>query len=356
MEISETSIMKEVYPGIYCIVEKGSLRNLKPPENIYVFAGSDGIICDAGYGKRKTVKRLVQEIKNIEALYLKQGKPFKITRILVSHSHPDHFSGLKLLRKYLGVKILLTEKIAAAISSQRNFIKIHQASPKDMLHFHTRKTKIYWTRIHNFLRAHFFKSLFGLTFLKNPDEQIEENSLISINGEIWRIFPTPGHASDHISLYNEQKGLLFAGDNILRRITPWLGPPDSNLSDYICSLESIAGLPNLKLVLSSHGSPITDPQKRIKEILDHRIKRTQQVRDIVKSNGVQGIAPAKIIHKLYPNVNRMKQELARGWIVLTLKYLEEENQIRRTTDKDGIKFFPLTNTNIPPPKNSMEGK
>jgi len=330
--------MKEVYPGIYRIVEKGSLRNLKPPENIYVFAGPDGIICDAGYGNRKTVKKLVREIKKIEELYKKSGRPFRITRILISHSHPDHFSGLKLLRKYLGVKILLTEKTADAIRSQRNFIKKHHATPKDMLQHRMKMTKMVWTRIHNFLRAHLFKSLFGLTFIKKPDEQIEENSEISINGEMWRIFPTPGHASDHISLYNEQKGLLFAGDNILRRITPWLGPPDSNLNDYIRSLETIAGLPNLKLVLSSHGGPISDPQKRIKEILDHRLKRTQQVKEIVKNRGDEGITPTEIIHKLYPNVNRMKQELARGWIVLTLKYLEEKNQVSRSIDRDGIRF------------------
>ena len=42
----------------------------------------------------------------------------------------------------------------------------------------------------------------------------------------------------------------------------------------------------------------------------------------------------------------MKQELARGWVVLTLEYLEEKNQIKRTTGKDGIKFFPSSQVSI----------
>jgi len=346
MGLSGISVMKEVYPGIFRIVEKGSLRNMKPPENIYVFAGVDGLICDAGYGNRRTVKKLVQEIRKIEDLYAKQGNPFKITRVLISHSHPDHFSGLKLLRKYLGVKVVLTKKTAEAIKNRKNFTRIHYAYPEDLLQNRTKKTKVVWTSIHNFLRAHLFKSLFGLTFLDKPDEMIEENSEISINGETWRIFPTPGHSSDHISLYHEQKGILFAGDNILRRITPWLGPPDSNLNDYIRSLETIAGLPNLKLILSSHGGPITHPHQRIKEILDHRLKRTQQVKDFVIQSGSKGITPSGIIQKLYPSVPKMKQELARGWIVLTLQYLEDKNRIRRAADKDGIKFFPLTNQSV----------
>ena len=333
--------MKEVYPGIFRLIEKGALRNLKPPENIYVFAGPDGIICDAGYGNRKTVLKLVQDIEKIEETFKKQGKDFNITRVLISHSHPDHFSGLRFLRKKLGVKVLLTEKMAAAVRDKKGFLKVHHASPKDLMQAHSLTFKAFWTGLHNLLRAYFFKSLFGLSFLKNPDILIEENSEISINGETWRIFPSPGHASDHISLYHEEKGVLVAGDNILRRITTWLGPPDSNLNDYIQSLEYISSLPHLKLILSSHGGSITNPAERISEIINHRLRRTQQVKEIIQKNGSLGITPTEITQALYPRVQRMKQELARGWVVLTLEYLEVKNQIRRETGKKGIKFFPV---------------
>jgi glyoxylase-like metal-dependent hydrolase (beta-lactamase superfamily II) len=333
--------MEKVYPGIYRLIEKGALRNLKPQENIYIFAGFDGIICDAGYGNKKTVLKLIQDIRKIEDLFKKQGNAFKINRVLVSHSHPDHFSGLKLLRKHLGVKVILTKKMAEVVKDKKSFIKTHHASPQDMMQTHSWTFKSFWTGLHNILRAYFFKSLFGLSFLKNPDILIEENSEISINGEKWRIFPSPGHASDHISLYSEEKGVLFAGDNILRRITTWLGPPDSDLHNYIQSLEYISNLPNLKLILSSHGGPITNPRKRIKEVLNHRLRRTQQIKEVINTWESQGITPTEIIRALYPNAQKMKQELVRGWVVLTLEYLEEKNQIRREMGKKGIKFFPL---------------
>ena len=40
--------MKEIYPDIYSITEKGSYGVFKPPENIYLLAGKDGLIFDAG--------------------------------------------------------------------------------------------------------------------------------------------------------------------------------------------------------------------------------------------------------------------------------------------------------------------
>ena len=50
--------MREVYSNIFLIKEKGSFGAIKPPENIYVLAGSDGIIYDAGYGTKRAVKHL----------------------------------------------------------------------------------------------------------------------------------------------------------------------------------------------------------------------------------------------------------------------------------------------------------
>jgi len=338
--------MKEIYPGIFRHIEKGAMRNLKPPENIYIFAGEDGLICDAGYGNKKTVKNLIADIKKIEELYKKQDKAFNITRVFISHSHPDHFSGLKLLRKYLGVQVVVTKKTADIIKNRKNFIKVHHSSSNDLMKVNSSLVRRLWGGIHGLFRWFFYKPLVGLTFLKNPDEVIDENSEITVNGEIWTIFPTPGHASDHVSLYNEKKGILFAGDNILRRVTTWLGPPDSNLDDYISTIKTLSHLRNLKIILSSHGGPITNPQERIKEVLKHRLRRTEEVKTIVDKNGQHGISPDKIIKELYPNVKMMKHELARGWVVLTLRHLEELDQIRSVSGKKSFKFFPKIHPSV----------
>ncbi|MFX1479818.1 MAG: MBL fold metallo-hydrolase [Promethearchaeota archaeon] len=334
--------MQEVYPNIFLIKEKGAFRAIKPPENVYILAGSDGIIFDAGYGTKKAIKYLTKEINKIEQIYKEKNKEFKLTRILVSHCHPDHFSGLKRIRKALGIKVSLTKGSAEIIKNKSSFIKSFET---DAYEDYFRVRKSVSKRIRNVLRNAgsriFYQRIYGVSYIDDPDEILDSNSEIMINGELWKIFPSPGHAIDHISLYNEKKGILFSGDNILRSITTWLGPPNSNLIDYINSIENIQKLPNLKLILAAHGSPIENPRERIVEILLHRKEREQQVLNIIYDSNVNGISPTDIIKAIYPKDSRYLYQVARGWIVLTLKMLEEKNLIKRQDTKKKILFFPI---------------
>ena len=333
--------MREVYPGIFLIKEKGTFGVIKPPENIYVLAGSDGIIYDAGYGTKRVVKYLIKELKEIENYFEEQNKEFKLTRILVSHCHPDHFSGLKRIRKALGINIVLTKKSQEIIKDKKSYIETFETDAyEDNLRIRKKATG----KIINFLRnvgsRLFYRRIFGASYIDDPEDVIEDNSEILINGESWKVFPSPGHAIDHISLYNEDKGILFSGDNILRSITTWLGPPNSNIAEYVETIKKVEKLSNLKLILAAHGSPIENPKERIAEILTHRKDREKQVSDIIYNNSENGISPKEIIRAIYPNNSRFLHQLARGWVVLTLKLLENKNLIRRVDTKKKILFFP----------------
>jgi len=335
--------MKEVYPGIFLIKEKGSFSAIKPPENIYVLAGHDGIIYDAGYGTKRAIKDFLKELKRIEDNYKIQGKKFNLTRILVSHAHPDHFSGLKRLREELGVEIVLIKKTAEIIKDKNSH---YNSFRTDDYNDYLRMRKKFIRKIINVLRnvgsRLFYRRIYGISFIDEPEEIIEEKCQIYINGENWNIFPSPGHALDHITLYNEEKGVLFSGDNILS-ITTWLGPPNCSLEDYIKSIETIQNLPNLKIILPAHGDPIENPNKRLVEILEHRNIRKQQVLDLIYDNSEKGISPKDIIKALYPNNSKFLHQVARGWVVLTLKMLENKNLIKRREIKKKILFFPNKN-------------
>ena len=333
--------MNEVYPGIFLIKEKGTFGVIKPPENIYVLAGSDGIIYDAGYGTKKAIKHLIEEIKTIEQFYNEQNKEFKLTRIIVSHCHPDHFSGLKRIREALGIKISLTKKSLEIIKDKKSFIKSFETDAyEDYLRVRKKITRKIINVLRNVGSRLFYHRIYGVSYINDPEEIFDDNTEITINGEIWRIFPSPGHAIDHISLYNEEKGILFSGDNILRSITTWLGPPNCSVAEYIKSIEAIQKLPNLKLILAAHGSPIENPKERLADILIHRKGREKQVLNIICNNKEKGICPKDIIKAIYPNDRRFLHQVARGWIVLTLKILEEKNLIKRQDTKKKVLFFP----------------
>ena len=333
--------MREVYPNIFLIEEKGRFGAIKPPENVYVLAGSDGIIYDAGYGTKRAVNQIIKALKEIENHYREQKKEFNIARILVSHCHPDHFSGLKRIRKALGIKIVLTKKSCEIIKDKESFIETFETDAyEDYLRIRKKATRRIINSLRNIGSKLFYHRIFGTAYIENPDEIIEDNTNILINGETWKIFPSPGHAIDHISLYNEKKGILFSGDNILRTITTWLGPPNSDIAEYINTIKTIEKLPNLKLILAAHGSPVEKPQERIAEILIHRKVREKQVLDLIYNNSKSGISPKEVIKVIYPNNNRFLHQVARGWVVLTLKLLENKNLIKRVDTKKELLFFP----------------
>ena len=334
--------MNEVYPGIFLIRERGKFGAVKPTENIYVLAGNNGLIFDAGYSKKNDIKSFITEFKEIKSVYAQQKKSFDITRILPSHAHPDHFSGLKKLRKKLGVKIVLTKETAKRIRSKKEFIKHYEADYKND-YFATKVP--FKAKIQRSLYKLLYPIIYGISFVKDPDLIIvNEMSEISINDEIWKIVPSPGHSSDHILLYNEKKGILFSGDNIIENITTWLGPPDSNVEDYVKSIQFIQEkLPKLEIIFSAHGKPVINPRKRIEEILSHRNERTQQILKIVQGNAENGISTNGIFHILYPGAKNLFYQVAGGWICLTLKMLEEQKLITREVGKKNVLFYPLNN-------------
>ncbi|MBN2223386.1 MAG: MBL fold metallo-hydrolase [Deltaproteobacteria bacterium] len=321
--------MKEVAPGIFRVTEKGIAGAMTPPVNLYVLAGDDGVIFDAGYGNRHSVNSLVGEVRKIEALCRSRGSPCTITRILPSHAHPDHVSGLKRIRRSLGLSIVLTRKMAAYLSSRESYRKVLWGDRSDHRYFSNSNLEWYATRTLNRMYRILFQFLFHTDAISDPDIIINDRSLMEINGEQWEIFPSPGHSDDHISLYNSERGILLAGDNVLRRITTWLGPPHSNLEEYIESVQYMRDLPNLTLILSAHGGLITNPRERLREILRWRERRTREVCEIVKRSGANGVTVRTIVGRLYGNESRSKQRMASGWVKVTLKHLEDTNKVVR---------------------------
>ncbi|MHA2325910.1 MAG: MBL fold metallo-hydrolase, partial [Promethearchaeota archaeon] len=281
--------MKKVYPNIFLIEEKGRFG---PSDNIYVIAGKDGLIFDAGYGYKKAIKHFLKEFKEIKKIYEEEEEKFRVNRILVSHAHSDHFSGLKRISDKLSLKIILTEKIAETIQDKVSFNNsFHIDDYEDHLRIRREITR----KIINFFRnlgaRFFFRRIHGLSYLKTPDKIISENSDILINGEDWQLIPAPGHSSEHIALFNMEKGVLLSGDNVLHMKSTWLGPPESNLSDYKETIKKFQSLHNLKLILPAHGEIIKNPNETLIAILDRMEEREKKVLKEIKTHSTTGVSP-----------------------------------------------------------------
>jgi glyoxylase-like metal-dependent hydrolase (beta-lactamase superfamily II) len=96
---------------------------------------------------------------------------------------------------------------------------------------------------------------------------------------INRAIYTPGHSKDHLSLYLKEENSLFSGDCILGETTAEF----EDLYDYMNSLHKILDL-KPSTIYPGHGPVVKDGIDRIKQYIDHRNQRNDQIIDVLKSS------------------------------------------------------------------------
>ncbi len=95
------------------------------------------------------------------------------------------------------------------------------------------------------------------------DLWLEEGNLIDLGNFRLNVMYTPGHTSACISLFDQDKGLLFAADTLMPGGVMGGVFGSGSISDYIQSLERLKGL-NAKVLLSGHGRLSDTPQDDVR--------------------------------------------------------------------------------------------
>src|ERR1700755_203588 len=97
----------------------------------------------------------------------------------------------------------------------------------------------------------------------NVDIWLEEGNLLDLGNFRLDVMYTPGHTSACISLFDQDKGLLFAADTLMPGGVMGGVFGSGSISDYIQSLERLKGL-NSKILLSGHGRLSDAPQEDVR--------------------------------------------------------------------------------------------
>ena len=340
-------MLREVAHGIFLISQRKQTRLAPFFVNLYVIGGENGLVFDAGMGGRKSGAYLARQIRIIEKRMRERGETCRITRVLPSHGHWDHFSGVEYLRKTLGLKVLATPKLQQTILTKQQY--------RDSLRRETRliqtpvsrfRKSLY--RLTHWLRDELFSQAFKVAYVTGPVDTISDQAVFSINNETWHLMEMPGHCDDDIVLFNRSRGILLCGDIVLRSVNTWIGPPRSDLALYMDSLKKIRALKGLTLILPAHGSPIDQPYERLDQALEHRRKRTREVQTLVRGAGDRGIDFNTLFKTIYPSCSFQDRIITRGWILLTLKYLMDRDCIASRTEGGRVLFFPAAKIDTSP--------
>lgn len=139
-----------------------------------------------------------------------------------------------------------------------------------------------------------------------------------------RVIHTPGHAPDHISLFEEESRTLFCGDLVVAGSTVVIpGGRGGDLAAYIRSLQRVLALQPL-LLLPAHGPAIEDPAAILGEYLAHRRLRERQILDLLAS----GPATAEsLVNQMYRNLRPELRDAALGSVLAHLIKLRDEGRV-----------------------------
>jgi glyoxylase-like metal-dependent hydrolase (beta-lactamase superfamily II) len=89
--------------------------------------------------------------------------------------------------------------------------------------------------------------------LEGVDTLLRDGDTIRMGDRMFEVIHAPGHSSDSICLYNEDEGVLFAGDSPLL-IT---SPGESYEAGFQSTLEKLSAR-DVRRIYFGHGPPLTE--------------------------------------------------------------------------------------------------
>lgn len=198
------------------------------------------------------------------------GKP--ITRILVTHHHPDHVGLAGWLSERCDAPLLMTR--TAFLYARMLQLDAWEEAPTGAITFY--HAAGYGPAEMETMRT---RAKYGFARVCSPlplgFHGLVEGETIAIGGRDWRLLMGHGHAPSHVVLWCEAEGLVIAGDQILPRITSNIGvyptePESDPLGDWLTSCEALRSvLPDDALILPGHNEPFYGARIRLTQLIDH---------------------------------------------------------------------------------------
>ncbi|MEM2146851.1 MAG: MBL fold metallo-hydrolase [Candidatus Jordarchaeaceae archaeon] len=245
-----------------------------PTLNVYFLEGKKPTIIDTGLGDPNSMSIISNELKKINR------RLGDISMIINTHEHVEHFGGNKKIKDSSGACAIASIEAGRIIENYHQYI------------LDLKKSLLNSELETNIKRNIGMYIEFNLLIDESKVERkVKENDVIDLENFSLRVIETPGHADGEICLYDEDRKILFSGDHIIGTGTTFVGYSwreislgkifgilDSKnhkkdiMSVYLESLEKLQSL-DLKLILSAHGPPITEPYKKIKEDTERKLNR-----------------------------------------------------------------------------------
>lgn len=298
--------------------------------NVYLIDVPPRTLVDTGIKTEASFKALEQGLKEI-GLSLPS-----IERILITHGHIDHYGLANRISAISGAPVYIHPKEYERIRSILHLLGFL-------------KSILTRNGVPERLVEQAIRFIETAQQMADPLEEaffLEDGDPVFFESMTWKTLHCPGHSPGQICFHWPEKQVLFAGDHLLKEITPnpILSVPEyklplryPSLAEYLGSLEKISRF-DLQLVLPGHGEEVRGAKGLIQRIHDHHDQRMRLISSILADGERTGF---EVAVRLFPGVPPFEVFLGVSEALGHLDILKERGKVR-VIEKDGKDYYSLT--------------
>ncbi|HEX4616156.1 MAG TPA: MBL fold metallo-hydrolase [Stellaceae bacterium] len=292
--------------------------------------GAGWTIVDTGYATAQT-----RELW--ERIFAERLDGWPVTRVIVTHYHPDHIGLADWLVRHWQAPLWVTEKewLSARVMSHgaEDFASKRRSFAR-RAGLDNAESELFSERENSYRR--------GVPSVPASFRRLADGMAIEIGGREWRVIVGEGHAPELACLYCAQTGVLIAGDQVLPRISPNISvqahePDGDPLARYLASLDKLRdAVPPETLTLPSHNLPFFGLHTRIESLAAHHRARCGEV---IAACGVPKSALDMVKVLFRRALDRHQMGFALGEALAHLNFLMYEGALDRVRGEDGVDRF-----------------
>lgn len=214
-----TGFLQKIVPGLFLVPAQNQGRF--PFSHCFVARGETETLIDAGCGPKRLDELLTD---------------WRPDQVIVSHSHPDHCSGLWRLAG---------SPIIAPVEHNDKFWRFKQQAERFV---GSRELGAAWIK--------FAQESIGMREVTS-DRCFGDGELFDLGKIKLRAIHAPGHLDDHYVFYEEKHSVALTFDIDLTAFGPWYGHTECDIDQFIDSINMVKEL-DPRILVSSHKGIITE--------------------------------------------------------------------------------------------------
>lgn len=255
--------------------------------------------------------------------------PTDVKRLIVTHSHIDHYGMAGMFVERSGCELWMHEKASEDLAAYRDpegtrqrlreLFSDHGVDPEEVEEL---------TKFEDW-RAF-------VSSLVEPDVLLKGGEGLEIGSHEWEFIYTPGHSRSHVCMFSAADRMLISGDHLLPKITPHIDfrreAEDDPLGDFLAALSVVERL-DPKLVLPGHGHPFEEGAERARIVARHHDRRLGSILQVVRH---EPRSASEITDEIFgTTLLNFERRLALGEALAHIRYLAKRGEIVRSERDDG---------------------